>query len=481
MQQGSPPRWRGKAPPYRMRPVGGGITPALAGKSLHFSHFLGGGQDHPRVGGEKYGGPCVCLRSPGSPPRWRGKVHDQKLPAGARGITPAWAGKSCLADLFPAGRKDHPRVGGEKKTVPFEVGGGKGSPPRGRGKGILHPMHCPHGRITPAWAGKSSGPLRFFACSEDHPRVGGEKTSRGCQQKHTRGSPPRGRGKVTRLYALADLEGITPAWAGKRPQTAHRVKPQQDHPRVGGEKSSSRSSAAAPRGSPPRGRGKVDGGFLGGCGLGITPAWAGKSQQMLKDASHGQDHPRVGGEKSGPVMLIKAVRGSPPRGRGKGLGGLALVHATRITPAWAGKRQPGAGKGSARMDHPRVGGEKLSSSHPSGSSMGSPPRGRGKGCSANHLEVGGEDHPRVGGEKSAGAFFFSPMSGSPPRGRGKACQESSAGGSAGITPAWAGKSSFRPRHPRRCRDHPRVGGEKEQFRPNPPLDGGSPPRGRGKD
>ena len=176
--QGSPPRWRGKAPPYRMRPVGGGITPALAGKSLHFSHFLGGGKDHPRVGGEKYGGPCVCFRSPGSPPRWRGKVHDQKLPDGARGITPAWAGKSCLADLFPAGRKDHPRVGGEKKTVPFEVGGGKGSPPRGRGKGILHPMHCPHGRITPAWAGKRQFQNVRNPKPWDHPRVGGEKTKK---------------------------------------------------------------------------------------------------------------------------------------------------------------------------------------------------------------------------------------------------------------------------------------------------------------
>ena len=292
-----------------------------------------------------------------------------------------------------------------------------------------------------------------------NPRVGGEKTSRGCQQKHTRGSPPRGRGKVTRLYALADLEGITPAWAGKRPQTAHRVKPQQDHPRVGGEKSSSRSSAAAPRGSPPRGRGKVDGGFLGGCGLGITPAWAGKSQQMLKDASHGQDHPRVGGEKSGPVMLIKAVRGSPPRGRGKGLGGLALVHATRITPAWAGKRQPGAGKGSARMDHPRVGGEKLSSSHPSGSSMGSPPRGRGKGLGglalvhatritpawAGKRQPGAGkgsarmDHPRVGGEKLSSSHPSGSSMGSPPRGRGKALEGVALSAAHGITPAWAGK------------------------------------------
>ena len=314
----------------------------------------------------------------GSPPRWRGKVpcvFPFLLPYG---ITPALAGKSRMGSAFALVYKDHPRVGGEKRRLTECAQWAEGSPPRWRGKVYIFPTFWGVERITPAWAGKSSGPLRFFACSEDHPRVGGEKTSRGCQQKHTRGSPPRGRGKVTRLYALADLEGITPAWAGKRPQTAHRVKPQQDHPRVGGEKSSSRSSAAAPRGSPPRGRGKVDGGFLGGCGLGITPAWAGKSQQMLKDASHGQDHPRVGGEKSGPVMLIKAVRGSPPRGRGKGLGGLALVHATRITPAWAGKRQPGAGKGSARMDHPRVGGEKLSSSHPSGSSMGSPPRGRGK-------------------------------------------------------------------------------------------------------
>ena len=61
----------------------------------------------------------------------------------------------------------------------------------------------------------------------------------------------------------------------------HRM--QKDHPRVGGEKVFLIVMVSKTRGSPPRGRGKVDGGFLGGCGLGITPAWAGKSDQQIMD------------------------------------------------------------------------------------------------------------------------------------------------------------------------------------------------------
>ena len=187
--RGSPPRWRGKDEEGQTKALEYGITPALAGKSpLCFPVFTTL-WDHPRVGGEKPDGKRFCSCVQGSPPRWRGKVHDQKLPDGARGITPAWAGKSCLADLFPAGRKDHPRVGGEKKTVPFEVGGGKGSPPRGRGKGILHPMHCPHGRITPAWAGKRlkrshrsgifiSGPIPFHSVLHRPAGSGGSRAGR---------------------------------------------------------------------------------------------------------------------------------------------------------------------------------------------------------------------------------------------------------------------------------------------------------------
>ena len=44
------------------------------------------------------------------------------------------------------------------------------------------------------------------------------------------------RGKVTRIYALADKEGITPAYAGKRSNATGTLDFWQDHPRVCGEK-----------------------------------------------------------------------------------------------------------------------------------------------------------------------------------------------------------------------------------------------------
>ena len=70
--------------------------------------------------------------------------------------------------------------------------------------------------------------------------------------------------------------GITPAWAGKR--VALQLPPLQvrDHPRVGGEKRSDRLDYYFPQGSPPRGRGKVSKGIKPSDERGITPAWAGK-------------------------------------------------------------------------------------------------------------------------------------------------------------------------------------------------------------
>ena len=50
-------------------------------------------------------------------------------------------------------------------------------------------------------------------------------------------------------------------------------------------------------GSPPRMRGKAEknGGFCPG--VGITPAYAGKSQILFRQISRQRDHPRMCGEK----------------------------------------------------------------------------------------------------------------------------------------------------------------------------------------
>ena len=71
-----------------------------------------------------------------------------------------------------------------------------------------------------------------------------------------------------------------------------------DHPRVGGEKARPAAAAANNGGSPPRGRGKVEGATVQACHLRITPAWAGKRYRVISCADKGGDHPRVGGEKS---------------------------------------------------------------------------------------------------------------------------------------------------------------------------------------
>ena len=90
------------------------------------------------------------------------------------------------------------------------------------------------------------------------------------------------------------------------------------------------------------------------------------------------------------------------------------------------------------------------------------------------------DHPRVCGEKSVMTCFCCFLPGSPPRVRGKVRLHGSAVHKLGITPACAGKSSAARRARQPSRDHPRVCGEKTEYRALVTAHQGSPPRVRGK-
>ena len=152
------------------------------------------------------------------------------------------------------------------------------------------------------------------------------------------GSPPRGRGKVSCTYTAICSKGITPAWAGKRPVRAILTSWQMDHPRVGREKARTLIVQDEPQGSPPRRRGK--GIQLTHKGLldGITPAWAGKRALCWNGVYTHRDHPRVGGEKAPQGQRLNLILGSPPRGRGKEHYAGTEYTPIGITPAWAGKR-----------------------------------------------------------------------------------------------------------------------------------------------
>ena len=152
----------------------------------------------------------------GSPPRMRGKAAARRDRRGLHGITPAYAGKRARSPPPPSGRWDHPRVCGEKSMMSRVLLFMVGSPPRMRGKVKRNKRFQLADGITPAYAGKRPAAWAGAWRTGDHPRVCGEKRGFGYTQLPRQGSPPRMRGKawVKDFYKLE--KGITPAYAGKR-------------------------------------------------------------------------------------------------------------------------------------------------------------------------------------------------------------------------------------------------------------------------
>ena len=194
----------------------------------------------------------------------------------------------------------------------------------------------------------------------DHPRVCGEKLLRGVIGEDCMGSPPRMRGKGQDHLHRRVADGITPAYAGKSPKSRPATGPERDHPRVCGEKSMMSRVLLFMVGSPPRMRGKVKRNKRFQLADGITPAYAGKRPAAWAGAWRTGDHPRVCGEKGTGLTNVTSPMGSPPRMRGKGLVVRAALPARRITPAYAGKSTTLKVHTQASRDHPRVCGEKES-------------------------------------------------------------------------------------------------------------------------
>ena len=91
---------------------------------------------------------------------------------------------------------------------------------------------------------------------------------------------------------------------------------------------------------------------------GITPAYAGKSAPFLTLPGIAWDHPRVCGEKVLNAPCAVCLWGSPPRMRGKETCQKSDRLASRITPAYAGKSCARELLLIVSRDHPRVCGEK---------------------------------------------------------------------------------------------------------------------------
>ena len=189
---------------------------------------------------------------------------------------------------------------------------------------------------------------------------------------------PHVRGEVRIRFATTICGGITPACAGRSPYWPFQQRLKPDHPRVRGEKGHRQFIHAARLGSPPRARGEVYMILFAFALDGITPACAGRSHSVFLPYSVSWDHPRVRGEKVISTPAPPRVAGSPPRARGEAEVKNLLANALRITPACAGRSVHQLIRLAFAKDHPRVRGEKLSSTSLTALAGGSPPRARGE-------------------------------------------------------------------------------------------------------
>ena len=146
------------------------------------------------------------------------------------------------------------------------------------------------------------------------------------------------RGKVCVKVVSPTSSGITPAYAGKSEECSKDCLYYGDHPRLCGEKEMKSSPMSSPIGSPPPMRGKVKFKTDLFSFSRITPAYAGKRSSTADISRHFGDHPRLCGEKLFVWKWKRGIVGSPPPMRGKGCDGIGALKEIRITPAYAGKR-----------------------------------------------------------------------------------------------------------------------------------------------
>ena len=105
--------------------------------------------------------------------------------------------------------------------------------------------------------GKAKIPSRWEGVNGITPAYAGKRSQAISTGKRNRGSPPPMRGKGRVVDVMKNGERITPAYAGKSAPDGCWWMLRKDHPRLCGEKSPPKAPFRRDLGSPPPMRGKV--------------------------------------------------------------------------------------------------------------------------------------------------------------------------------------------------------------------------------
>ena len=135
--------------------------------------------------------------------------------------------------------------------------------------------------IIPACAGSTGELVTTINAIGDHPRMCGEHKVRVFAALAAAGSSPHVRGAQNMPEFIVHVSGIIPACAGSTRSPTPSTAPTRDHPRMCGEHSESNDKAPCCSGSSPHVRGARSAGTHHGRRIGIIPACAGSTFQVL--------------------------------------------------------------------------------------------------------------------------------------------------------------------------------------------------------
>ena len=272
--------------------------------------------DHPRERGDDILPGLPRPIDEGPPPRARGRLAAAGALAARRGTTPASAGTTTTTFSPLRWTRDHPRERGDDPSDAQLIEARQGPPPRARGRPAVAEPGRRAGWTTPASAGTTSSHRTGCRARPDHPRERGDDPWTSATSCSSSGPPPRARGRHRTRRCRGGPDGTTPASAGTTRRFATRLSQGWDHPRERGDDATVALRRRRCGGPPPRARGRPLPGPPRRTRSGTTPASAGTTSVCAQVASRIADHPRRA--RGRPAPLVRFTRGQldHPRERG---------------------------------------------------------------------------------------------------------------------------------------------------------------------
>ena len=475
------------------------FIPACARNAREGAPSAKNGSVHPRIRGERAGPGSDRTKPVGSSPHARGTRQGLTREPGRHRFILACAGNACAGRPRLPQSAVHPRMCGECLPAASTTSILIGSSPHVRGTPPGYRLPAAQRRSIPACAGNALDGISRKAVNTVHPRMRGERSRKTGERAPVGGSSPHARGTRQADHLNRIVQRFIPAYAGNA-TTLHRPHFWNSvHPRIRGERKTSDLCKQHPDGSSPHTRGTLRGGDRMRGHTRFIPAYAGNAQSPGRTIEGLPVHPRIRRERIVASARNLKPNGSSPHTRGTPRQPAARGRETRFIPAYAGNATRSSLSPLNISVHPRIRGERPSTSSLGSRNAGSSPHARGTrsvfktvlhrdrfipACAGNanwrfRARCVGTVHPRMRGERGKCSRCPHVQRGSSPHARGTHLNGTHNPEKLRFIPACAGNAARADGRPGLVSVHPRMRGE----RWTPPLlmppSVGSSPHARG--